>query len=505
MMQALRVLLAGTVSLAAACGPEAGDDVSGTSQAAGTPPVSSRRDNAEGHIQNEVASRICLVRVELEDNQVAKIMGLILGPDRLLVPAEGMLQVRTATVIPHCCDSRPISQIVAYDIKRNAVILQFSPSIDLPPLEIPTDQPAVGDQLSTATRLPLDLGFEGSAVALSDAVLHSDEEWSGIGRTPRFSTEESAFGYGSVVLNGQGKPVAMLTGWAGHDHDFGVWLGDLPTEQGQQPLDLTSFRADNLPAGDRSLILAWNSTTLRKDGNLQAAQAAAAESVSLDPSSWLGYYQLGVLADMMGHDLTASEIALLKSIEIEPKWVESHYSLGIIRLRQDHFGDAVEPLTRAAEIDPTYPNTLGMLGLALWKSEGPEAGLDWMMAACDAGPDRYEHLNNLRNLLSELGRETEVTTRYRAYVERNPDNAHASQVLGFLLFRTGRFAEAIPYVEAFAEREPHPRVKSLLADCLIRTGQLERARTLINEISEASPDLPELPRLRSMLEEASDN
>lgn len=297
----------------------------------------------------------------------------------------------------------------------------------------------------------------------------------------------------------------MLTGWAGHTHDFGVWLGDLPTEQGQQPLGLTSFRADNLSAGDQSLILAWNSSTLRKDGSLQAAQAAATESVSLDASSWLGHYQLGVLADMMDHDFTASELALLKSIEIEPKWVESHYSLGIIRLHQDRFGDAVEPLTRAAEIDPTYPNALGMLGLARWKSEGPEAGLDWLMAACDAGPDRYEHLNNLRNLLSELGRETEVTNRYRAYVERNPDNEHASQVLGFLLFRSGRFAEAIPYVEAFSEREPNPRVKSLLADCLIRTGQLERARTLINEISEASPDLPDLPRLRSMLEEASDN
>jgi tetratricopeptide (TPR) repeat protein len=495
----LLATLAAACLLASSCEQEIPNSSTGKDAAS-----SERVPNAASSERGEAdtAARICLIRLELEDGRTEHLAGFLLGPDRLLVPAEGLLNATAAYAMPNCCDERDASRVIAYDIARNAVVLGFEPPIDLEPIHTQRVDLTVGEELTLAERLQIE--FEGgSAVAFSHAWLVSNEDWAVLGRTPRFKTSGSGFGYGSMVLDAEGRPAAMLTGYAGHTRKFGVWLHDIPDFTDQTPIAIAEFRIGRLSLPDRALVEAWKSSTLRHEGRLEAARNAAIESVTLDPLSWLGHYQIGVLADMMDGDLAAAEASLQTSIDAEPKWGEAHYSLGIVLLRQDRFAEAIGPLRKAAEIDPDYPRALGMLGLALWEAEGPEAGLDWIVAACDAGPDEYNHLNNLRNLLAELNRESEVIDRYSAYVGRNPDDLDATRAFVLLLIQARRYQEAVAPLERLVHEDPRPATKRFLAECLIRAGQLDRARDLIDEISFEEPSLPALPTLRKMLDDAA--
>lgn len=63
---------------------------------------------------------------------------------------------------------------------------------------------------------------------------------------------------------------------------------------------------------------------------------------------------------------------------------------------------------------------------------------------------------------------------------------------GFALYREGRYAEAIPYLErALALEAADPTVRAYLAECFRRTGDLESAAALTTTEPTAAPALPE--------------
>ena len=79
------------------------------------------------------------------------------------------------------------------------------------------------------------------------------------------------------------------------------------------------------------------------------------------PANAWGHYMLGLSAWKSG-DLAKSEQAFEKALSVDPHHVKSLVNLSRVFIEQKRYDDAVDRLTRAAEIDPESTEVYRLLG-----------------------------------------------------------------------------------------------------------------------------------------------
>lgn len=161
------------------------------------------------------------------------------------------------------------------------------------------------------------------------------------------------------------------------------------------------------------------------------------------PGNAWGHYMLGLSAWKSGNPGKA-EAAFEKALSIDPRHVKSLVNLSRVVIDQTRYDDAIERLTRAAEIAPESAEVHRLLG----------------------------------RTYGSVGRVNEAEQAYRRAIEVNELDAWSMNNLGLLLLEEKRPGDALPLLAKAAElRKDVPEFQNNLGMALEHTGRFRTAAT----------------------------
>jgi len=181
------------------------------------------------------------------------------------------------------------------------------------------------------------------------------------------------------------------------------------------------------------------------------------------PGNAWGYYMLGLSAWKSG-DLTKSEQAFEKALSIDPHHVKSLVNESRVFIDQKRHDDAIDRLTRAADIDPESAEVYRLLG----RTHQVKGQTDEAVVAYRRAIDLNEHdpwsMNNLGLVLLEAKRADEALPLLVKAVELRKDVPEFHNNLGMALEHSGRFkAAATAYSGALTADPGYVKAKQNLA------------------------------------------
>ena len=244
----------------------------------------------------------------------------------------------------------------------------------------------------------------------------------------------------------------------------------------------------------------YESRNLRNGGRLEDALGHAEKGIEINPVNWQGWYELGVLYDILEADLNKAESALKRSVSIEDEWSEGVYSLGLIELKLGKYADAIESLNKAIELDPTNPDAYHMLGHSLWNLKGPLEAVPYLEAACDLAPDTIMYLHNLNICFGDLHQSNRGLERTKQFVLDSPDDSEGRRELGLLGFELEDFELArVQFGWLEDQLEPDSDTLIRLFLCQLELNDRSSAKETFDRLESFDPEHQLLTRLREEL------
>jgi Tfp pilus assembly protein PilF len=149
-----------------------------------------------------------------------------------------------------------------------------------------------------------------------------------------------------------------------------------------------------------------------------------------------------------------AERALTRAIEMNPSYPVSHYYLGRLRGLQGRDAEAAASFRRAVVLDRDYRLAMHQLGVALYRSRQLAEALDVLKQAI-ALMDGAETRHVLGMALATSGRYEDAVTEMKRSVEMEPKRAEVHGDLGKVLLRIGRKAEAETTLKKALELNPN--------------------------------------------------
>jgi tetratricopeptide (TPR) repeat protein len=167
--------------------------------------------------------------------------------------------------------------------------------------------------------------------------------------------------------------------------------------------------------------------------------------------------------------------AALESAPLEPLLVEALAGLHDASGRPD---EALSVLSEAAAERPEDLRLRYAHGVALERAGRVEEAVAEMKAILAKQPEHAAALNFVGYAWADRGmRLEEAEGLIRRALSLEPDNGYIVDSLGWVLYRRGRFAEAVVELERAAILLPeHPVILEHLADAYARTGRAREAR-----------------------------
>lgn len=218
------------------------------------------------------------------------------------------------------------------------------------------------------------------------------------------------------------------------------------------------------------------------------AVQAARDGLAQDGDEFELYDALGMaLGDLGKHDeaVTALEAAVHRS----PYDANANYNLALALLSVNRGPEAIEALQRSLVKQPTYPNSLLLLGrMAL-------AAKNWTGAAKSLHPlyESHPEMPEARAAMAELdlglgeaaearGDKPEAEKQYRAGLAIDPNRAELQVRLGLLCLLQNRFADAVEPFENYHRLQPKNAQSCLfLGQTYLMVGRVDDARRLLTE------------------------
>ncbi len=355
------------------------------------------------------------------DEQVDGSFGLVVRDEVVLVPLARLLRGESVMVKAACCEERPATGVYAFDARAGLALVAV-PGLQAPPwtggyADLASPAP---DAVKARVGFPFEIAGSMGIGTSTLAVLR-DRDDPIRGRRLRLDHPYNIFGAGAIVIDDEGRPVAISTEWAGGNKSWAVPIAGFLDAHLESKLDdskLVSFDKliDNAPDDRaRSIML-----TLRAKSDPD--QLALLDiAIDLEPGNALAHYHRGVVLDMMG-DKRESIAALQKSLDIDNQWSEAWYSLGLVQLTSDQPTIAANSFKRSVELDGSHADAYGMLGVAHMHSGLAELALEPMHRAIEIEPDRMQFAMNLELAYEQSGRGDEAYTAWEAYVAAEPND-----------------------------------------------------------------------------------
>jgi tetratricopeptide (TPR) repeat protein len=172
---------------------------------------------------------------------------------------------------------------------------------------------------------------------------------------------------------------------------------------------------------------------------------------------------LGLSAWKSG-DLSKSEKAFDKALSIDPRHQKSLVNGSRVLIDQKRYDEALERLTRAAEIDPGSADVHRLLGRAHHSKGETDEAVNAYRRAIEISERDAWSMNNLGLVLLETKRVDEALPLLVRAVELRKDVPEFHNNLGMALEHSGRFgAAAEAYAGALAADPGYDKAKQNLA------------------------------------------
>lgn len=156
--------------------------------------------------------------------------------------------------------------------------------------------------------------------------------------------------------------------------------------------------------------------------------------------------------------------------------------MGDLLRGKERFAEAVvaydKAMARIGAVEPRHWALLYSRGIALERSkQWPRAEADFLKAL-ELNPDQPYVLNYLGYSWVEHGIHLDkALTMIETAVKLRPEDGYIVDSMGWVLFRLGRYAEAVPHLERAVELRPSdPTINDHLGDAYWRVGRENEAR-----------------------------
>jgi Flp pilus assembly protein TadD len=248
-------------------------------------------------------------------------------------------------------------------------------------------------------------------------------------------------------------------------------LASLPAAQGRDVETAGAELARSLEARPDQFASHYNL------GNLALGRGASAEAVThfrkaieLRPDHVASLVNLSMAYARLG-DLPQAEDPLRKAIAVEPQSPAAHYNLGLLLAERSRPAEAQEELQRALELEPRLAGAAYNLAVLIGKTD-PRRAADLARRAAEVEPGQPQYAWTQAYFASEAGDWVGARRILENLVHRHPGYADGWSLLGALLERQGRRAEARQlYARAAAAAELSPADR---AGFEARAGHVER-------------------------------
>ncbi len=207
-----------------------------------------------------------------------------------------------------------------------------------------------------------------------------------------------------------------------------------------------------------------------------------------------------------------AEKAAIALTEAQPDMAEAWIARGDLARQQDKWTDAVSAYDKAiALIDPADENTLWFplyaRAIALERQGNFDAAEADLKAALKIRPDNPQVLNYLGYSYVDRGQNLDEALRLiQRAVELSPDDGYILDSLGWVLYRLGRYPEAVaPQERAVLAMSNDPLVNDHLGDIYWMVGRKREAEIQWKRALSFNPETEEdAYRIRSKLDRGLD-
>ena len=262
-------------------------------------------------------------------------------------------------------------------------------------------------------------------------------------------------------------------------------LFDLASLLNQQNLDdlamaMTRLALHLAPDMDIALLLAAD---ILENADQEAQAIELYKRIPAgSPLAWSAQLRSASLLDDVGR--TEDAIATLEALAAErPARPDALIALGDLLRNKERFAQAVGAYDRAiarigAQIEPRHWAVLYSRGIALERAkQWPRAEADFLKAL-ELNPDQPYVLNYLGYSWVEHGIHLDkALAMIETAVKLRPEDGYIVDSMGWVLYKLGRFAEAVPHLERAVELRPaDPTINDHLGDAYWRVGRETEAR-----------------------------
>jgi len=191
-------------------------------------------------------------------------------------------------------------------------------------------------------------------------------------------------------------------------------------------------------------------------------------------------------------NLVGTEAALLKAIELDPASSTAYSILARLYLER---GDSANALKRLEEVAAKNPKELVarlLMGTLYEQQKEYTKAFESYKQMLEANPKSGAALNNLAYLYSEQFNEPKKALEHAEKAkEALPHDAHVSDTLGWILYKKGEYARALPLLTESANKLPdEPVVRLHLGLTLYMMGEDAAARVALERGLRSKADLP---------------
>jgi Flp pilus assembly protein TadD len=189
----------------------------------------------------------------------------------------------------------------------------------------------------------------------------------------------------------------------------------------------------------------------------------------------------------------AAEEAYERVLELNPSRSEALIALGGLLLMRGQTEAARTLLIRCCGVAPDNAEMWNTLGLAWRAAEAPGPALTAFVKAQGLRPDRLDYVLNGVDVTLDAREDEAELARLSAACEQNPLNPALQLGRGMLLERMGRRTEALDALEAATELTPGTLVPlRLLGGVLARSSRVAQAEHVLRRVSLLAPGDPQV-------------
>jgi tetratricopeptide (TPR) repeat protein len=248
-----------------------------------------------------------------------------------------------------------------------------------------------------------------------------------------------------------------------------------------------------IDSADLRALQALRQTYLAQKNAPMALQKVK-DYAALNPKSAAIQDFLGLLLMVHG-DAKQAEAAFTAAKAADPGFVQADLSLVQMDFAQGKVDDARKKLKSILSSDEGNPTARLWLGIMEEKLGDRNTAIELYRKVTESNPDSGEASNNLAYLLADYANKPDEALKYaQKAVQLVPEAPAYCDTLGWILYRKGVYAAAIPYLErASASQAEKDSViwKYHLAMAYAKAGNVVRGRTTLEAALKLNPNLPE--------------